>query len=282
MKLIEIGLIDTSFAHHPVSTVPGNESKHIFWNREHPLDCQFTCFTNEQILSSQVDLVSSDRRIALLYESRDTMAWLYEACEINIPRFKYFFTHEKRFLTNFTNTFWIPGNGIWIGNNYGGGEIGIAPKDRLMSFITSDKQTTAAQRFRYHLAKLLEKDSRYDIDVYLRPSYAFAYIPIADCLQRYCFSIIIENTLSPKYFTEKILNCFALGTVPIYCGANEIDSFFCDEGIIRFSGKRQLLEEIMPTLNYEYYLSKMEAIRHNFSKSLEYSSIEKVIAKTIS
>ena len=278
MNLKKIGLFDTSFGHHPLNTVPGNTSQFIEWNRSDPLSEKFVCFTNEKIVDENRFKVENQRRVALLYESRDTMNWLYEQARECISDYHLFFTHEKRFLDSFANTRWIPGNGIWIGNPYGGGEIGIAAKDRMTSFITSSKQTTALQRFRVRLAKTFEVDKKNPVDVYLRSSYAFEYIPISLCLQRYRFSIVIENTQSPMYFTEKLLNCFATGTIPIYLGATEIDRFFDSDGVISFSSQKQLFNEIMPMLSEELYTSKLTSVNTNLSLSQNYESIEKVVS----
>ena len=48
----------------------------------------------------------------------------------------------------------------------------------------------------------------------------------------YMFSIVMENESVPNYFTEKITDCFATGTVPIYWGATNIGHRFDERGII--------------------------------------------------
>jgi len=278
MKIMRIGLVDTSFSHHPENTVPGNSIEGIEWNRSEPLVEEIVCFTNEQIISERRKLIPKSRRIAILYESRDTMSWLYKECENVIQDYQYFFTHEESFLRKFDNTRWIPGNGIWIGNRYGLGERGICSKDRMTSFVTSSKTTTGAQRFRVKLAQELQDSTSANVDVYLRKNYSFDYIPISNCLMRYRFSIVIENTLSPHYFTEKILNCLAVGTIPIYLGATKIGDYFDVKGILQFKNRRELIDEVLPKLDENLYDSRLSAIANNFTKCLSYSSIEKVIA----
>lgn len=257
--------------------MPGNTSQFIKWNRNTPFSERFVCFTNEKISDHDRFLVAKERRIAILYESRGTMNWLYEQSQNCISDYYLFFTHEKKLLDAFSNTRWIPGNGIWIGNSYGGGERAISEKDRMTSFITSSKETTPLQRFRVMLAKEMENDSKNEIDVYLRSKYPFDYLPINLCLQRYRFSIVIENTQSPLYFTEKILNCFATGTIPIYFGATEINKFFDINGIITFSSRKQLIHDILPNLSTDLYAAKLPSINMNFELSKSFESIEKVI-----
>lgn len=276
-----MGLFDTSFRHHPSNTVPGSPISYVEWNRSNPTHESLVCFTNEQILSDHKELVPKSKRIALLYESKDTMNWLYRDVKAMISEFQIFFTHDKHFLQNFSNARWIPGNGIWIGHSYGGGVTGLCDKDRLVSFITSDKQTTISQQLRVILARKLGELSNYEVDVYLRPSHAFEYIPIAQCLSRYHFSLIIENTISPWYFTEKLLNCFAVGTIPIYLGATEVGEFFNPHGIIKFTSIGEFIDKTLPSLSQDLYKSKIDAVIDNLGRSLKISSIEKIISETI-
>ena len=44
-------------------------------------------------------------------------------------------------------------------------------------------------------------------------------------LSKYKFAIAFENTIAPGYLTEKMLDCFYVGTVPIYLGAPDIDKY---------------------------------------------------------
>lgn len=281
MENLKIGLFDTSFRHHPSNTIPGSPINYVEWNRSNPTHESLVCFTNEQILSDQRKQVPKSQRLALLYESKETMNWLYRDVQEVISEFQIFFTHEKQFLQNYSNARWIPGNGIWIGHSYGGGVTGLCNKDRLLSFITSDKQTTTLQQLRVLLARKLGELSNYEIDVYLRPAHAFEYIPISQCLGRYHFSLIVENTISPWYFTEKLLNCFAVGTIPIYLGATEIEEFFNPQGIIKFTSMGELMDKTLPSLNPDLYKSKIDAVVDNLERSLKMSSIEKVISETI-
>jgi hypothetical protein len=42
-------------------------------------------------------------------------------------------------------------------------------------------------------------------------------------LQKYYFSVVIENTIKNNYISEKIYDCFIAGTIPIYHGAPNIN-----------------------------------------------------------
>ena len=74
-------------------------------------------------------------------------------------------------------------------------------------------------------------------------------------LEDYMFSVAIENGSYETYFTEKILDCFATGTVPIYLGAPDIGNYFNPEGIIKLEDGFEFSESI--------YYDKINAIKEN-------------------
>ena len=75
------------------------------------------------------------------------------------------------------------------------------------------------------------------------------------------FSIVIENSVYPKYYTEKITDCFATGTVPIYYGDTSIGEDFDLNGIIFIENL-----ESLDLLNFDLYYSLMPAIQNNFDR----------------
>jgi predicted nucleic acid-binding Zn ribbon protein len=74
------------------------------------------------------------------------------------------------------------------------------------------------------LFEKLKNDSRFADHIYGRD---YKFIPNKlDGLKDYMFSIVVENSIYPKYYTEKITDCFATGTVPIYYGDKSIGEDF--------------------------------------------------------
>jgi hypothetical protein len=90
------------------------------------------------------------------------------------------------------------------------------------------------------------------------------------------FSIVIENCVESGYFTEKILDCFLTGTIPVYVGSRDTSNYFDENGIIYFEGDEDL-PSILEKLNSEYYMSKIESVRKNFELAKEYMFPEKII-----
>ena len=87
-----------------------------------------------------------------------------------------------------------------------------------------------------------------------------------DALHNYAFSVAIENNVSKDdyYFTEKLLELFVTGTVPIYYGCPNIDEFFDMDGILTFSNQSEL-DDILSNLSKEKYNSMLDSVKNNFS-----------------
>jgi hypothetical protein len=77
----------------------------------------------------------------------------------------------------------------------------------------------------------------------------------------YRFQIVIENDKYETYFTEKITDCFATGTIPVYWGAPDIGKYFNVDGMIILDKELDI-----SILTEEYYLSKIDAIKDNFER----------------
>ena len=141
-------------------------------------------------------------------------------------------------------------------------------KSKLISMVTSNKVWTAQQKYRVDFAEK-NKDI---IDVYGR---GFKEIEEKEeGLQDYMFSICIENITYDSYFTEKILDCFATGTIPVYKGSKKILDYYDGDGIIFLDDLLDLSD-----LNAKLYLSKIESVNRNFKTLNEYMLIDDFIYK---
>jgi hypothetical protein len=94
------------------------------------------------------------------------------------------------------------------------------------------------------------------------------------------FGVVIENVSYRGYFSEKILDCFLLKTIPLYWGCSNIGDFFDINGIISFSNVDDLIH-ISNNLTEEFYDSKKEIINKNWKLALNYVNYEQNIVNTI-
>jgi len=94
------------------------------------------------------------------------------------------------------------------------------------------------------------------------------------------FGVVIENTSHRGYFTEKILDSFALKTIPLYWGCTSISDFFNSDGIIRFENVDDLIH-IVNNLTEDDYYNRLEAIEDNYLRATTFGDYEIRIADEI-
>jgi hypothetical protein len=95
-----------------------------------------------------------------------------------------------------------------------------------------------------------------------------------EALRDYRYSIAIENDVSPSYFTEKILDCYATGVVPIYFGAPDIEDFFPAGSLIRLSDLNpDSFKRALDLASDSDYISRLPALREAASLASKYSRL---------
>ena len=94
------------------------------------------------------------------------------------------------------------------------------------------------------------------------------------------FGVVIENTSHRGYFTEKILDCFLLKTIPIYWGCSNIGDYFNIDGIIPFNNVDDLVY-MSNNLDEDYYSPRKEIINKNWKLALEYVDYQQNVVNTI-
>ena len=80
-------------------------------------------------------------------------------------------------------------------------------------------------------------------------------------LKDYMFSVVVENDFYDNYYTEKITDCFATGTIPVYLGSPTIGDVFDINGIIVLDSQFNI-----NSLTTELYQSKLNAVHENFNR----------------
>lgn len=141
-------------------------------------------------------------------------------------------------------------------------------KDKHVSFITSNKTMTEGHRFRLECAQKLVELKTPAVDLY---GVGIKEIKgKIEGLRDYKFSITIENGMHDNYFTEKILDCFLTGVVPIYRGCPNIGEFFNLDGIITFNTREELVD-VINNLSVGDYYSKKVYIQENFERAKKYA-----------
>lgn len=200
-------------AHSPYSLIAGRYPKNILWDRyNYALDTHF--YTSSNIFNIKN---ASAKKYAVLLESQVIIPHIYSKAKKNIAylndNFVKVFTYSPELLDKLSNSEFIPAGGVWYGTDlWGGAAVEYADKNKLISMVASNKSMCRMHIYRKQVAKHLIPNDNVDV----MGKVVNRYVSCEDIYRDYMYSIVIENTIEPFYFTEKILNCFASRTVPIY------------------------------------------------------------------
>ena len=140
----------------------------------------------------------------------------------------------------------------------------IYTKSKLVSMIASNKGYTEGHRRRLRVVQAFADKFGQD-DLY---GWGLTHeLPLKEKsrgLAGYMFSFACENANYPTYFTEKLTDCFACGTIPVYYGTAGVAQYFDPDGIIFLNEKSPWENIPWDKLTPEYYESKKDVIQQNF------------------
>lgn len=255
-------------------TTHGKESKYIKWIHEGEGKQQITfnnlsssdeTFYVDRFVPTGLQDKVSEKKYAIILEC----CWLVQPLindiknklDIYLNEYEKIFTWSEELVNLHERICWIPGSGSWIR------EPQIYPKSELVSIIASNKSHLQGHQQRLHMIDQLKEYA---------PLFGRGFNEIEfkeEALANYMFSVAIEN--ADNWFTEKLLDCFLTGTIPIYYGTPSVGKWFNTDGII-------FLEDgfDIESLSKDLYLSKMDAIKENFEKAKEMEVVEDFIWKS--
>ncbi|MGD8369395.1 MAG: glycosyltransferase family 10, partial [Desulfobacterales bacterium] len=90
------------------------------------------------------------------------------------------------------------------------------------------------------------------------------YIPDKwDGLAPYRYSLAIENSRGPDYWTEKVGDCFLSWTVPFYDGCTNLEAYFPEDAFVRIDIRdpSRAKARILETVSAEDWESRLPAIK---------------------
>ena len=205
-------------------------------------------------------------KIAMLVEPIEINPAIYDFINFNNNKFHKILTYDKTLIETYDNVEFYPHGGCWINTK----DHIIYKKSKLISIIVSDKIQTFGHKLRHSTIDVLKKN-KYDISIFGK-----GYNPIEyklEALKDFAFSIVIENSKMDYYFSEKIIDLFITGTIPIYWGCPSIGDFFNLDGIIVFNDIEDLFIKLN-TLSLDKYNYMLPAINDNFERAKKYLTSE--------
>ena len=266
----KIYLQDTAFAHCEFSNNPlpiKQRTDKIEWIR----DNSFT--PDDLVVWTDIDIDKSfqrpgknTRNIAWLVEAEPYHPLIYKFVLEHHDKFEAIWTHDKELLEAAPNAVKLPFGGCWIDTF----DWGIHPKTKDFSIIASAHRHLPGHRLRHEI--IAGSGGRIDL-------FGGGYNPIddkIDGLRDYRYSFCIENFKRDYWFTEKLIDCFVTGTVPIYWGCPSIGDFFNIDGILSFNTINEL-PALLKQCTPEYYESILPALKDNLEASKPYRLAEERI-----
>lgn len=251
--MVKINIRDKNFIGEPSSCHQG-KNKFVEWEFNNTKVSK-SCFITDQCLMDVYKAQHVERKIAWILEPRAIFPQVYEWIQQNNRLFDFVITFDTDLVNRGQNYLYYPHGRCWI-NNYK-----ETDKTKNISIIASSKNTTIGHQYRHEIIhKLTDK---FD-------TYGYGYKPVInkeDALLDYRFSITIENSIQPGYWTEKIVDCFATKTIPIFWGDTSVNNYFNKDGIIYFNtidDLHRIIRDIEVNGN-EIYNSKKIAIEENFN-----------------
>ena len=254
MSKIQFNMVGGGFQ-HDICSCANNVPKHVEWVKEN-----HTAAISVHVDNAVFDIVPDKSKLNIAFFCESPYFMRPHTAKFDNPllkewaleTYKWIFTSDKELIRRHPEfKYIIPHAHPWIQNRQ------IFPKTKSTSIIASAKREAPGHQLRH---MIVEAYGDY-ID-----KFGGGYNPIkvkGEGLNEYMFSFAIENMEADGYFTEKIADCFACGTIPIYWGDPSIGDHFLTEGIVflndDFDGS---------CLTKEFYESKMSFVRENFTRAI--------------
>ena len=229
------------------------------------------CVTDEQIYANKRE----GKQVMLLIEPRSIQPNVYDYVLQVYDQYEYVFTHDSKLLNALPNAKPILCGGVWC-------RCENPTKTKLISMTCSDKELCDLHKERKRIARKY-KDK---IDIFGTIDGGEWCDPI-DTLKPYMYSVVIENYIDDLWFTEKICNCFATKTIPIYYGARDIYKYFNELGIIQCNSIQEIEDFIDGILEKHKEARKLykseetqRELQENYELSKQYEKFDEWFYKT--
>lgn len=207
--------------------------------------------------------ISGIKKYAWLIESPQVTPDSYNFIYNNSNLFDRIFTHSKKILQH-KNAYLVPIGGCHLDEE----DITLSSiKIKLVSMMYSDKKFAPGHFLRHEIAA--SKCANF-IDVMGSGKCSHHVKKIVSC-KDYKFSVVVENCKEDFYFTEKIIDCFLSGTIPIYWGCPSIEQFFNTNGFYQFNNIDELFDIVNDSQAlHNFYENNKHIIEENYNKAMLY------------
>lgn len=275
---LTINLFDSNFRHERFSTA-FQSTDAIEWTRDNLQWDGITVFTDSYILDPIVSEVKSPIKVGWLHEPGCLWPRLYQ--EVTKPetynQFDFILTYSEPLLNHSSKKFKkVLYSGVWIPQ----AEWGLRQKTRNISMLYGAKRTTRGHQIRHEIAEAL--GDKYGIDYYgaWGTPTTYGWETKLQVLRDYKYSIVVETCREDNLFTEILLDCFALGTIPLFWGCPNIGEYFEGLGVLSFRTIQEL-ESLIRELDEHVYDYLLTFARENLRRVGKYRITEEWLCEHV-
>jgi len=154
-------------------------------------------------------------------------------------------------------------------------------KTRGVSWIASNLALLPGHRKRNALREFLLRRRPQNVEIFGR---GVRYIENKwDALAPYQYSLAIENSSSPDYWTEKVADCFLSWTLPLYDGCTNLEDYFDPDSFIRIDARDHVetLRRIEELCGSDEWERRMPAIAESRRRVLDEYQLFLAFARAI-
>lgn len=281
-KHIVACLWDDNSGSHPEQLSQFNKPTQFFWNRNcDPLNPQnlfaLTSLTHED--QTRECCGNDTYRVFISTEPPAIQPQLYEYLKVWGYDYDFILSLGGPDVVEAPNIFHWSWGSSWVPLE----EWSMYPKSKLCSIIASNNRFAPGHMLRHNVVKMLnamqtEGNNKFAGCEILGRGYK-NFGPKKEGLQDYMYSLIIENSITGNYMTEKVMDSLACGTIPVYWGTNYTKDTFGD-AIITWNTMEEL-KDILPTLTEERYKAMLPAVQRAQEKAREFVPPERWIWKNL-
>ncbi|PTX56801.1 glycosyl transferase family 10 (putative fucosyltransferase) [Litoreibacter ponti] len=150
-------------------------------------------------------------------------------------------------------------------------------KSKDVSLIASARNDLEGHKLRHSVVERI-RATGLDVDILGR-----GYAPFElkeDGLAPYRYSVVIENSREPSYFTEKLIDALICETVPIYWGAPDIAEYFDATGLMICSDADDIIAALA-RISPDDYAARADTIAANRAVAMNYANTNKRAAEAV-
>jgi hypothetical protein len=237
----------------------------IFFSSWNPFEGHELNFS--KLVSISVDTLSvddnADIKILHLAEPTEIYSYIYE--DINqLSKFDKVYTYNQIILDQIPNSELIEFGSCWLDFS----DLNLNKLNHI-SFVTSTKNFTSGHELRHNIFNFFESVNTINgLEIYQHKSPPF-HTRRNDFFEASKFHVAVENAKEINFFTEKLIDCFASKTIPVYYGCPNIGDFFNLDGMIIFNDYDEFLEKI-GSITPSMYDEMQSAIEDNHERCKKY------------